>query len=84
MEAKPAHDQSQHVADLYTAALAAACSIPLARNSSRDAKKQVRPALFAGHGCTASLEAAGESLFQQSSAGLGFSKFAVQDLQPKS
>ncbi|XP_068543306.1 serine/threonine-protein kinase 36 isoform X6 [Anas acuta] len=41
MEAKSAHDQSQHVADLYTAALAAACSIPLARNSSRDAKKQV-------------------------------------------
>ncbi|NWZ24404.1 STK36 kinase, partial [Asarcornis scutulata] len=41
MEAKPAHGQSQRVADLYTAALAAACSIPLARNSSRDAKKQV-------------------------------------------
>ncbi|KAM9189314.1 serine/threonine-protein kinase 36 isoform 2-T2 [Mergus octosetaceus] len=41
MEAKSAHDQSQSVADLYTAALAAACSIPLARNSSRDAKKQV-------------------------------------------
>uniref|UniRef100_A0A8C3B5Y7 non-specific serine/threonine protein kinase n=1 Tax=Cairina moschata TaxID=8855 RepID=A0A8C3B5Y7_CAIMO len=41
MEAESAHDQSQRVAELYTAALAAACSIPLARNSSRDAKKQV-------------------------------------------
>ncbi|NXK54426.1 STK36 kinase, partial [Chauna torquata] len=41
MEAKSAHDQSQHVADLFTAALAAACSIPLARNSRLEAKKQV-------------------------------------------
>uniref|UniRef100_A0A8B9DH38 non-specific serine/threonine protein kinase n=1 Tax=Anser cygnoides TaxID=8845 RepID=A0A8B9DH38_ANSCY len=41
MEAKSAHAQSQRVADLYTAALAAACSIPLARNSCREAKKQV-------------------------------------------
>ncbi|NXI71378.1 STK36 kinase, partial [Anseranas semipalmata] len=36
-----ANDQSQRVADLFTAALAAACSIPLARNSCREAKKQV-------------------------------------------
>ncbi|XP_035187121.1 serine/threonine-protein kinase 36 isoform X2 [Oxyura jamaicensis] len=41
MEAKSARDQSQRVADLYAAALAAACSVPLARNSSREAKKQV-------------------------------------------
>ncbi|NXX76502.1 STK36 kinase, partial [Urocolius indicus] len=41
MEAKPAYDQSPCVADLFTAALAAACSIPLERNSSREAKQQV-------------------------------------------
>ncbi|XP_031446366.1 serine/threonine-protein kinase 36 isoform X2 [Phasianus colchicus] len=41
MEAKSAHDQRQCVADLSTAALAAACSIPLARNSCREAKQQV-------------------------------------------
>ncbi|XP_068804998.1 serine/threonine-protein kinase 36 [Struthio camelus] len=41
MEAKSAHDQSQHVADLFTAALAAACSIPLGRNGCREAKQQV-------------------------------------------
>ncbi|NXW40594.1 STK36 kinase, partial [Nyctiprogne leucopyga] len=36
-----AHDQSPCVADLFTAALAAACSIPLERNSCRKAKQQV-------------------------------------------
>ncbi|XP_021256128.1 serine/threonine-protein kinase 36 isoform X3 [Numida meleagris] len=41
MEAKSVHDQSQHMADLFMAALAAACSIPLARNSCREAKQQV-------------------------------------------
>ncbi|NWS58962.1 STK36 kinase, partial [Chunga burmeisteri] len=41
MEAKSAHDQSPHVADLFTAALAACCSIPLERNSCREAKQQV-------------------------------------------
>ncbi|XP_061860650.1 serine/threonine-protein kinase 36 isoform X2 [Colius striatus] len=41
VEAKPAHDQSLCVADLFTAALAAACSIPLERNSSREAKQQI-------------------------------------------
>ncbi|NXL88452.1 STK36 kinase, partial [Alectura lathami] len=41
MEAKSAHDQSQRVADLFMAALAAACSIPLARNICREAKQQV-------------------------------------------
>ncbi|XP_075368765.1 serine/threonine-protein kinase 36 isoform X4 [Mycteria americana] len=40
-EAKSAHDQSLRVADLFTAALAAACSIPLERNSCRKAKQQV-------------------------------------------
>uniref|UniRef100_A0A8C3M1W1 non-specific serine/threonine protein kinase n=1 Tax=Chrysolophus pictus TaxID=9089 RepID=A0A8C3M1W1_CHRPC len=41
MEAKSAYDQRQCVADLFMAALAAACSIPLARNSCREAKQQV-------------------------------------------
>ncbi|XP_074684982.1 serine/threonine-protein kinase 36 isoform X1 [Strix aluco] len=41
MEAKSAHDQSPHVADLFMAALAAACSIPLERNGCREAKQQV-------------------------------------------
>ncbi|NXW21913.1 STK36 kinase, partial [Circaetus pectoralis] len=41
MEAKSAHDQSPHVADFFTAALAAACSIPLERNSCQEAKQQV-------------------------------------------
>ncbi|NWQ62389.1 STK36 kinase, partial [Neopipo cinnamomea] len=39
MEAKS--DQSPCVADLFMAALAAACSIPLERNSCREAKQQV-------------------------------------------
>ncbi|XP_074684986.1 serine/threonine-protein kinase 36 isoform X3 [Strix aluco] len=50
MEAKSAHDQSPHVADLFMAALAAACSIPLERNGCREAKQQI---LYAG--CHASL-----------------------------
>ncbi|KAK2525934.1 Stk36 [Columba guinea] len=41
MEAKSAHDQSPQVADLFTAALAAAFSIPLERNGCREAKQQV-------------------------------------------
>ncbi|NXT83124.1 STK36 kinase, partial [Zapornia atra] len=41
MEAKSAHDQSPRVSDLFTAALAAACSIPLERNGCREAKQQV-------------------------------------------
>ncbi|XP_062435074.1 serine/threonine-protein kinase 36 [Rhea pennata] len=41
MELKSAHDQRQHVADLFMAALAAACSIPLGRNGCREAKQQV-------------------------------------------
>ncbi|NXC42459.1 STK36 kinase, partial [Penelope pileata] len=41
MKVKSALDQSQCVADLFMAALAAACSIPLARNSCREAKQQV-------------------------------------------
>ncbi|NXJ59813.1 STK36 kinase, partial [Rostratula benghalensis] len=41
MEAKSACDQSPSVADLFMAALAAACSIPLERNGSREAKQQV-------------------------------------------
>ncbi|NWX69201.1 STK36 kinase, partial [Alca torda] len=41
MEAKSSHDQSPSVADLFTAALAAACSIPLERNGCREAKQQV-------------------------------------------
>ncbi|XP_005049539.1 PREDICTED: serine/threonine-protein kinase 36 isoform X1 [Ficedula albicollis] len=40
-EGKSAHDQSPCVADLFLAALAAACSIPLERNSCREAKQQV-------------------------------------------
>ncbi|NXS14990.1 STK36 kinase, partial [Neodrepanis coruscans] len=34
-------DQNPHVSDLFMAALAAACSIPLERNSCREAKHQV-------------------------------------------
>ncbi|XP_064926766.1 serine/threonine-protein kinase 36 [Columba livia] len=41
MEARSAHDQSPQVADLFTAALAAAFSIPLERNGCREAKQQV-------------------------------------------
>ncbi|KFQ26305.1 Serine/threonine-protein kinase 36, partial [Mesitornis unicolor] len=41
MKAKSANDKSLCVADLSTAALAAACSIPLERNSCREAKQQV-------------------------------------------
>ncbi|NXL30182.1 STK36 kinase, partial [Glaucidium brasilianum] len=41
MEAKSAHDQSPDLADLFIAALAAACSIPLERNVCREAKQQV-------------------------------------------
>ncbi|NXX36803.1 STK36 kinase, partial [Nicator chloris] len=41
VEGKSAHDQSPCVADLFLAALAAACSIPLERNSCRQAKQQV-------------------------------------------
>ncbi|NXE78617.1 STK36 kinase, partial [Cochlearius cochlearius] len=41
MEAKSAHDQSLRVADLFMAALAAACSIPLERSSCREGKQQV-------------------------------------------
>ncbi|NXK01643.1 STK36 kinase, partial [Herpetotheres cachinnans] len=41
METESAHDQSPSVADLFTAALAAACSIPLERNGCREAKQQV-------------------------------------------
>ncbi|NWH50132.1 STK36 kinase, partial [Fregata magnificens] len=41
MEAKSAHDQSLRVADLFMAALAAVCSIPLERSSCRGAKQQV-------------------------------------------
>ncbi|NWY76474.1 STK36 kinase, partial [Erithacus rubecula] len=40
-EGQSAHDQSPCVADLFLAALAAACSIPLERNSCREAKQQV-------------------------------------------
>ncbi|NXY53107.1 STK36 kinase, partial [Callaeas wilsoni] len=40
-----AHDQSPCVADLFLAALAAACSIPLERNSCREAKQQVAHAV---------------------------------------
>ncbi|XP_027590536.1 serine/threonine-protein kinase 36 isoform X5 [Pipra filicauda] len=43
MEAKS--DQSPCVADLFMAALAAACSIPLERNSCREAKQQVAQAI---------------------------------------
>ncbi|NWV10088.1 STK36 kinase, partial [Ptilonorhynchus violaceus] len=41
VEGKSAHDQSPCVADLFPAALAAACSIPLERNSCRRAKQKV-------------------------------------------
>ncbi|KAM9548944.1 serine/threonine-protein kinase 36 isoform 5-T5 [Guaruba guarouba] len=41
VEAKSAHDQSPCLADLFMAALAAACSIPLERNSCQEAKQQV-------------------------------------------
>ncbi|NWX98184.1 STK36 kinase, partial [Nothoprocta ornata] len=41
MEPRSALDQRQHVVDLFTAALAAACSIPLERNGLREAKQQV-------------------------------------------
>ncbi|NXQ21906.1 STK36 kinase, partial [Peucedramus taeniatus] len=45
VEGKLAHDQSLCVADLFLAALAAACSIPLERNSCREAKQQVAHAV---------------------------------------
>ncbi|NXJ73953.1 STK36 kinase, partial [Trogon melanurus] len=41
VEAKSARGQSPCVGDLFMAALAAACSIPLERNSCREAKQQV-------------------------------------------
>ncbi|NXO33247.1 STK36 kinase, partial [Locustella ochotensis] len=41
VEGKSAHDQRPRVTDLFLAALAAACSIPLERNSCREAKQQV-------------------------------------------
>ncbi|KAL2302243.1 hypothetical protein Nmel_009663 [Mimus melanotis] len=41
VEGKSAHDQSSCVADLFLAALAAACSITLERNSCQEAKQQV-------------------------------------------
>ncbi|NXG58814.1 STK36 kinase, partial [Hemiprocne comata] len=41
MEANSSHEQSPHEADIFMAALAAACSIPLERNSCREAKQQV-------------------------------------------
>ncbi|NXP03486.1 STK36 kinase, partial [Thinocorus orbignyianus] len=41
MEAKSDSDQSPSVAELFTAALAAACSIPLERNGCGEAKQQV-------------------------------------------
>ncbi|NWT77649.1 STK36 kinase, partial [Lanius ludovicianus] len=45
VEGKSAHDQSPCVADHFLAALAAACSIPLERNSCREAKQQVAHAV---------------------------------------
>ncbi|NXS88324.1 STK36 kinase, partial [Erpornis zantholeuca] len=45
VEGKSAPDQSPCVADLFLAALAAACSIPLERNSCREAKQQVAHAV---------------------------------------
>ncbi|NWT11625.1 STK36 kinase, partial [Vireo altiloquus] len=45
VEGKSATDQSPCVADLFLAALAAACSIPLERNSCREAKQQVAHAV---------------------------------------
>ncbi|XP_041896544.1 serine/threonine-protein kinase 36 isoform X1 [Corvus kubaryi] len=44
-EGKSAHDQSPCVADVFLAALAAACSIPLERNSCWEAKQQVAHAV---------------------------------------
>ncbi|NXO80770.1 STK36 kinase, partial [Sitta europaea] len=41
VESQSAHDQSPQVADLFLAALAAACSIPLERNNCWEAKQQV-------------------------------------------
>ncbi|NWH56192.1 STK36 kinase, partial [Geococcyx californianus] len=41
MEAKSAHAQSPCVADLFVAALAAVCTIPLERNGCQEAKQQV-------------------------------------------
>ncbi|NWV34354.1 STK36 kinase, partial [Grantiella picta] len=41
VEGKSVHDQSPCGAELFQAALAAACSIPLERNSCREAKQQV-------------------------------------------
>ncbi|NXY50127.1 STK36 kinase, partial [Ceuthmochares aereus] len=41
MGAQSAHAQSLRVADLFMAALAAACTIPLERNGCREAKQQV-------------------------------------------
>ncbi|XP_037999093.1 serine/threonine-protein kinase 36 isoform X2 [Motacilla alba alba] len=45
VEGKSAHDQSPCVSDLFLAALAAACSIPLERNSCQEAKQQVAHAV---------------------------------------
>ncbi|XP_066046246.1 serine/threonine-protein kinase 36 [Chamaea fasciata] len=45
VEGKSAHEQSPRVADLFLAALAAACSIPMERNSCREAKQQVAHAV---------------------------------------
>ncbi|XP_059708843.1 serine/threonine-protein kinase 36 isoform X1 [Haemorhous mexicanus] len=45
VEGKSAHDQSPCVADFFLAALAAACSIPLERNSCREAKQQIAHAV---------------------------------------
>ncbi|NXO11162.1 STK36 kinase, partial [Oriolus oriolus] len=45
VEGKSAHDQSPCVTDLFLDALAAACSIPLERNSCREAKQQVAHAV---------------------------------------
>ncbi|NXE14847.1 STK36 kinase, partial [Lophotis ruficrista] len=41
MEAKSAQDESSYMAYLFTGALAAACSIPLERNSCWEAKQQI-------------------------------------------
>ncbi|XP_015490253.1 serine/threonine-protein kinase 36 isoform X2 [Parus major] len=45
VEGKSAHDQSLCVANLFLAALAAACSIPMERNGCREAKQQVARAV---------------------------------------
>ncbi|XP_005520039.1 PREDICTED: serine/threonine-protein kinase 36 [Pseudopodoces humilis] len=45
VEGKSAHDQSPCVANLFLAALAAACSIPVERNGCREAKQQVARAV---------------------------------------